>query len=60
MKDMSVEVGNLMGCESEKLVIRFESAKDVLPCMASAIGLTNSREEQKEVNGRATTSRDIR
>ena len=36
MKDVSIEVGNLMGCESEKLVIKSESAKNVSPCMASA------------------------
>jgi hypothetical protein len=60
MKDMSVEVGNLVGCGNEKLVIRSESANYALPAMASAMALTNSREEQNEVNSRATTSKNIR
>jgi hypothetical protein len=40
MKDISVEIGMLMCCGSEKLVLQSESANDVLPVMASAIALT--------------------
>ena len=57
MKDIGVEIGMLMCCGGEKL--RSESANDVLPVMASAIALTNSREELNEVKCRATTFRDI-
>jgi hypothetical protein len=49
MKDISVEIGMLMSCVSEKLVIRSESANDVLPVMASAIALMNSREHLNEI-----------
>jgi len=37
MSDISVEIGMLMCCESEKLVLRTESANDVLPAMASTV-----------------------
>ena len=59
MKDISVEIGMLMCWGSEKLVLRSESANNVLPAMASAIALTNSREVLNQVKCRATTSRDI-
>jgi hypothetical protein len=59
MKDISVEICMLMCCGSEKLVQRPEAANNVLPVMASAIALTNSREDLNEVKSRATTSRDI-
>jgi hypothetical protein len=59
MKDISVEIGMLMCWGSEKLVLRPESANDVLPVMASAIALTNSREDLNKGKSRATTSRDI-
>jgi hypothetical protein len=59
MKDMSIEIGMLMCCGSERLVLRSESANDALPVMESEIALTNSREDLNEVKSRATTSRDI-
>jgi hypothetical protein len=43
MKDISIEISMLMCRGSEKLVLLSESANDVLPVMASAIELTNSR-----------------
>ena len=49
MKDISVEIVMLMGCESEKLVLRSESANDFLPVMASAIALSHSREELNQM-----------
>jgi len=51
MKNTSDEIGVLMGCASKKLVIRSDSTREVLPSMASAMALTNSHEELKEVNG---------
>ena len=60
MENTSDEIGMLMGCASEKLVICVKLAEYVLPSIASAIAPTNSREDSNEINGRATTSRDIR
>ena len=49
MKDISVEIGMLMCCGSDKLVLRLEFANDVLPVMASVIALMNSHEELNKV-----------
>jgi hypothetical protein len=59
MKDIDVEIGMLMCCGREKLVVWSESTNYVLPVMASAIALTNSREDLNEVKSRATMPRDI-
>ena len=58
MKDMSVEIGMLMYYGSEKLVLRSEPINDVLPVIASAIALMNSRRHLNKAKSQATMSRD--